>query len=58
MVLRLILPLTYLRPIYEGWILFGDPISWRETEVIALILHAAFGLVILFVALSFRQKRL
>ncbi|HET9272738.1 MAG TPA: hypothetical protein VFO09_00540, partial [Methyloceanibacter sp.] len=56
-VLKPLLPLTFLRPIYEGWLFFGDPVGWRDTDLMALIAHAIGAMVLLVVVMRAQQER-
>ena len=55
--LRMLFPLTYLRPITEGWVFFGDPVIWRSGDCIALAVHAVASLGILALVAGYRQRQ-
>ncbi|MDU9004362.1 ABC transporter permease [Sedimentitalea todarodis] len=55
--LRVFFPLTYLRPVTEGWVFFGDPVSWRSDDCIALAVHAVASLGILAVVAGYRRRQ-
>ncbi|WP_170766616.1 ABC transporter permease [Ruegeria lacuscaerulensis] len=56
-VLHTLFPLTYLRSILEGWLFFGEPVSWHAGDFITLTIHAIVSLIVLFGIAYYRQRQ-
>lgn len=56
-ILRALFPLTYLRPVLEGWLFFGEPANWRTADLLALGAHAGASLILLAAVARGRQKQ-
>ncbi|WP_300073800.1 ABC transporter permease [uncultured Ruegeria sp.] len=56
-VMRALFPLTYLRPILEGWLFFGEKASWRTTELVALLMHVLCSLLLLTAVAWHRRQQ-
>lgn len=57
-ILRTLFPLTYLRPLLEGWLFFGEKAGWRVNEIVALAAHACLSFLLLVVISWHRRRQL
>ncbi len=49
-------PITYLRPLMEGWLFFGDPVDWRLNDLAVLAMHLTASVAALSI-LVHRHRR-